>query len=281
MRVRAICAEKITGVVRRLCMEANTLLGEDVVAALETSLTVEESPVGRDVLRQLIRNAEIARAESIPLCQDTGMAVVFLDIGQDVHVTGGDLESAVHEGVRRGYRDGYLRASTLDPLTRKNYGDNTPAVIHTRIVAGNRLKVALAPKGFGSENMSRVALFPPAHGIEGIKKFVVERVDVAGPNPCPPLVVGVGIGGTMEKAALLSKKSLFRPIGRRHPNPDVAELELQILEEINRLGIGPQGLGGRVTAFDVHIETYPTHIGSIPVAVNLQCHCARHKESVI
>jgi fumarate hydratase subunit alpha len=262
-------------------MEANTLLGEDVVAALETSLTLEESPVGRDVLRQLIRNAEIARAESIPLCQDTGMAVVFLDIGQDVHVTGGDLESAVHEGVRRGYRDGYLRASTLDPLTRKNYGDNTPAVIHTRIVAGNRLKVALAPKGFGSENMSRVALFPPAHGIEGIKKFVVERVDAAGPNPCPPLVVGVGIGGTMEKAALLSKKSLFRPIGRRHPNPEVAQLELQILEEINRLGIGPQGLGGRVTAFDVHIETYPTHIGSIPVAVNLQCHCARHKESVI
>jgi fumarate hydratase subunit alpha len=281
MRVRAICAEKITAVVRRLCMEANTLLGEDVVAALETSLTLEESPVGRDVLRQLIRNAEIARAESIPLCQDTGMAVVFLDIGQDVHVTGGDLESAVHEGVRRGYRDGYLRASTLDPLTRKNYGDNTPAVIHTRIVAGNRLKVALAPKGFGSENMSRVALFPPAHGIEGIKKFVVERVDAAGPNPCPPLVVGVGIGGTMEKAALLSKKSLFRPIGRRHPNPEVAQLELQILEEINRLGIGPQGLGGRVTAFDVHIETYPTHIGSIPVAVNLQCHCARHKESVI
>jgi len=281
MRVRAIPAEKITAVVRRLCIEANTVLGDDVVAALETSLAIEESPAGQDVFRQLIRNAEIARTESIPLCQDTGMVVVFLEIGQDVHLTRGDLETAVNEGVRQGYRDGRLRASTLDPLTRENFGDNTPAVIHTSIVAGDRIKVALAPKGFGSENMSRVALFPPAHGIEGIKKFVVERVDAAGPNPCPPLVVGIGIGGTMEKAAILSKKSLFRPIGLRHPNPKVARLELEILEDINKLGIGPQGLGGRVTAFDVHIETYPTHIGSIPVAVNLQCHCARHKECVI
>jgi len=281
MRVRAIPAEKITAVVRRLCIEANTVLGDDVVAALETSLAIEESPVGQDVFRQLIRNAEIARTEGIPLCQDTGMVVVFLEIGQDVHLTRGDLETAVNEGVRQGYRDGHLRASTLDPLTRKNFGDNTPAVIHTSIVAGNRIKVALAPKGFGSENMSRVALFPPACGIEGIKKFVVERVDAAGPNPCPPLVVGVGIGGTMEKAAILSKKSLLRTIGHRHPNPEIAQLELEILAEINNLGIGPQGLGGRVTAFDVHVETYPTHIGSIPVAVNLQCHCARHKECVI
>ncbi len=281
MELRAISVAKITDVVRRLCIEANTILGDDAVAALEASLEIEESPVGQDIFRQLLRNAEIARTEGIPLCQDTGVVVVFLEIGQDVHLTGGDLETAVNEGVRRGYREGCLRASTLDPLTRKNFGDNTPAVIHTRLVPGDRIKVALAPKGFGSENMSRVALFPPSQGIEGIKQFVVERVDAAGPNPCPPLVVGVGIGGTMEKAALLAKQSLLRDIGRRHPDPAVARLELELLEDINNLGIGPQGLGGRVTALDVHIETYPTHIASIPVAVNLQCHCARHKEAVI
>jgi fumarate hydratase subunit alpha len=281
MELRAIPVVKITDVVRRLCIEANTILGDDAVAALEASLEIEESPVGQDIFRQLLRNAEIARTEGIPLCQDTGVVVVFLEIGQDVHLAGGDFETAINEGVRRGYREGCLRASTLDPLTRKNFGDNTPAVIHTRLVPGDRIKVALAPKGFGSENMSRVALFPPSHGIEGIKQFVVERVDAAGPNPCPPLVVGVGIGGTMEKAALLSKQSLLRDIGRRHPDPAVARLELELLEDINNLGIGPQGLGGRVTALDVHIETYPTHIASIPVAVNLQCHCARHKEAVI
>ena len=281
MNVRDIPVDKISDAVRRLCIEANTVLGDDAVAALKASLAVEESPVGQDIFRQLLRNAEIARTEGIPLCQDTGVVVVFLEIGQDVHLTGGDLEAAVNEGVRQGYRDGCLRASTLDPLTRKNFGDNTPAVIHTRLVPGDRIKVALAPKGFGSENMSRVALFPPSQGIEGVKKFVVERVDAAGPNPCPPLVIGVGIGGTMEKAALLSKQSLLRDIGRRHPDPAVARLELELLEDINNLGIGPQGLGGRVTALDVHIETYPTHIASIPVAVNLQCHCARHKEAVI
>ncbi len=281
MDVRDIPVTKITEVVRRLCIEANTILGDDAVAALEASLAAEESPVGQDIFRQLLRNAEIARTEGIPLCQDTGVVVVFLEIGQDVHLTGGDLEAAVNEGVRRGYRDGRLRASTLDPLTRQNFGDNTPAVIHTRMVYGDRVKVALAPKGFGSENMSRVVLFPPSQGIEGVKKFVVERVDAAGPNPCPPLVVGVGIGGTMEKAALLSKQSLLRDIGRRHPDPEVARLELELLEDINNLGIGPQGLGGRITALDVHIETYPTHIASIPVAVNLQCHCARHKEAII
>jgi fumarate hydratase subunit alpha len=281
MDVREIPVAKVTEVVRRLCIEANTVLGDDVVAALERSLVVEESPVGQDIFRQLIRNAEIARTEGIPLCQDTGMVVVFLEIGQDVHLTQGDLETAVNEGVRQGYRDGHLRASTLDPLTRKNFGDNTPAVIHTSIFPGDRIKVALAAKGFGSENMSQVALFPPSHGIEGIKRFVVGRVDAAGANPCPPVVVGVGIGGTMEKAAILSKKSLLRPIGQRHPNAEIARLETEILEDINNLGIGPQGLGGRVTAFDVHIETYPTHIGSIPVAVNLQCHSGRHKECVI
>ncbi|MCU0590936.1 MAG: fumarate hydratase [Desulfobacterales bacterium] len=281
MDVREISVATITDVVRRLCIEANTVLGDDAVAALEASLAAEESPVGQDIFRQLLRNAEIARTEGIPLCQDTGVVVVFLEIGQDVHLTGGDLEAAVNEGVRRGYRDGCLRASTLDPLTRKNFGDNTPAVIHTRLVPGDHIRVSLAPKGFGSENMSQVVLFPPSHGIDGIKKFVVGRVDAAGPNPCPPVVVGVGIGGTMEKAALLSKQSLLRDIGRRHPDPAVARLELELLEEINNLGIGPQGLGGRITALDVHIETYPTHIASIPVAVNLQCHCARHKEAVI
>jgi fumarate hydratase subunit alpha len=281
MDVREISVEKVAEVVAHLCIEANTILGDDAVAALEASLASEESPVGQDIFRQLLRNAEIARTEGIPLCQDTGMVVVFLEIGQDVHLTGGELEAAVNEGVRRGYRDGHLRASTLDPLTRKNFGDNTPAVIHTRIVAGDRVRIALATKGFGSENMSEVKLFPPAHGIEGIKKFVVGRVDAAGPNPCPPVVVGVGIGGTMEKAALLSKESLLRPVGQRHSDPQIARLELELLEEINNLGIGPQGLGGRVTALDVHIETYPTHIGSIPVAVNLQCHSGRHKEIVI
>jgi fumarate hydratase subunit alpha len=281
MDVREISVATITDVVRRLCIEANTVLGDDAVGALEASLAAEESPVGQDIFRQLLRNAEIARTEGIPLCQDTGVVVVFLEIGQDVHLTGGDLEAAVNEGVRRGYRDGCLRASTLDPLTRKNFGDNTPAVIHTRLVPGDHIRVSLAPKGFGSENMSQVVLFPPSHGIDGIKKFVVGRVDAAGPNPCPPVVVGVGIGGTMEKAALLSKQSLLRDIGRRHPDPAVARLELELLEEINNLGIGPQGLGGRITALDVHIETYPTHIASIPVAVNLQCHCARHKEAVI
>lgn len=281
MELRAIPVDAITEALRRLCIEANTVLGGDAVAALEAALAAEESPTGKDILRQLLRNAEIARTEGIPLCQDTGMAVVFLDIGQDVHLTGGDLETAVNEGVRRGYREGRLRASTLDPLTRRNFGDNTPAVIHTRVVPGDRIQIALAPKGFGSENMSQVVLLPPSQGIEGIKKFVVARVDAAGPNPCPPLVVGVGIGGTMEKAALIAKRSLLREIGRRHPDPAVARLELDLLEALNDLGIGPQGLGGRITALDVHVETYPTHIASIPVAVNLQCHCARHKEAVI
>ena len=281
MPVRDINVDTVTAVVRRLCIEANTLLGEDVVAALTASLVAEESRIGQDVIRQLLRNADIARSESIPLCQDTGMVVVFLEIGQDVHLTGGDIEAAVNEGVRQGYRDGCLRASTLDPLTRTNFGDNTPAVIHTRMVGGDRIKVMLAPKGFGSENMSQVVLLPPSQGIEGVKRFVLERVDAAGANPCPPVVVGVGIGGTFEKAALIAKYSLLREIGRRHPDPGVADLELELLEAINQLGIGPQGLGGRVTALDVHIETYPTHIASIPVAVNLQCHCARHREAIV
>jgi len=281
MEVREIPAEEITKTIKRLCIEANTVLGDDVIEAYKKGYENEKSPVGRDIFHQLLENSRIAEEEGIPLCQDTGLAVVFVDMGQDVHVVGGDLNEAINEGVRQGYKEGYLRASTLDPLTRKNYGDNTPAIIHVNITPGDKLKLEVAPKGFGSENMSRVILFPPAVGIKGVKDFVTQRVEESGPNPCPPLVVGVGIGGTLEKAAIIAKKSLLRPIGRRHPDPDVAKLEEELLDDINKLGIGPQGLGGTVTALDVHIETYPTHIGSLPVAVNIQCHCDRHKEAVI
>jgi fumarate hydratase subunit alpha len=280
MGIREISTEVITRTVKRLCIEANTILGEDVIEAYTKGLEREESPVGRDAFRQLLENARIAQEEGLPLCQDTGLAVVFVEIGQDIHIMNGDLNDAIHEGVRQGYRDGYLRASSLDPLTRKNFGDNTPAIIHVEMVSGDRFKLSVAPKGFGSENMSRVILFPPAVGIEGVKQYIVQRVEESGPNPCPPVIVGVGIGGTLEKAALIAKKSLFRPLGQRHANPEIAQLEVELLEEINRLGIGPLGLGGSVTALDVHVETYPTHIASIPVAVNIQCHCDRHKEAI-
>ena len=279
--MREIRTEEITQTIRRLCIESNTILGDDVISAYKEALEREESPTGKDALQQLIENARIAAEEGIPLCQDTGLAVVFVELGQDAHVVGGDLNEAIHEGVRQGYRDGYLRPSSLDPLTRKNFGDNTPAIIHVEIVQGDKLKLTVAPKGFGSENMSQVKLFPPAAGVEGLKEYVLQRVEEAGPNPCPPLVVGVGVGGTFEKAALIAKRSLTRPLGQRHPNPEVARLEKELLEEINRLGIGPMGLGGRVTALDVHIETYPTHIASLPVAVNIQCHCDRHKEAIL
>jgi len=281
MEVREIPSGKITGTVKRLCIEANTLLGEDVIAAYEKGLEKEESPIGKDGLRQLLENARIAETEGLALCQDTGLVVVFVELGQDVHIVGEGLNEAIHEGVRQGYKEGYFRASSLDPLSRKNIGDNTPAIIHVEVVPGNQLRIMVAPKGFGSENMSRVVLFAPAAGVEGIKKFILQRVEEAGSNPCPPIVVGVGIGGTFEKAALIAKRSLLRPLGQRHPDPEVARLEEEILEEINKLGIGPMGLGGRVTALDVHIETYPTHIASIPLAVNIQCHCDRHKEAVI
>ncbi len=274
-------ARAITETVRRLCIEANTILEEDVLQAFRDGMAREESPVGKEVFGQLIENARIAREEDVPLCQDTGMAVVFLEMGQDVHVVGGDLNEAVHEGVRQGYREGYLRSSTADPLTRIPLSDNAPAVIHAEIISGSRMRIMVVPKGFGSENMSRVALFPPAVGIRGVKSFVIETVRGAGPNPCPPILVGIGIGGTLEKAALIAKKSLLRPLGTRHSNPEIARLEEELLDEINGLGIGPQGLGGTVTALDVHIETYPTHIGSLPVAVNIQCHSCRHKEAVL
>ncbi|MFC1798695.1 fumarate hydratase [Thermodesulfobacteriota bacterium] len=275
--MREISVNEITAAVRNLAISANTDLGQDVVDAFHGALEHETSPAGKNVLERLIENAEIARNEKIPICQDTGMAVVFVEIGQDIHVTGGSLEDAINEGVRQGYKDGFLRKSVSDPITRENTGDNTPAVIHYEILPGDRFKLLLAPKGFGAENMSRVTMLAPSAGIDGIKAFVVNRVKAAGPNPCPPTIVGVGIGGTLERAALLSKKALMRPLGSQNPDPKLNTLETEWLEEINRLGIGPQ-VGGRTTSLGVHINTFPCHIASISLAVNLQCHASRHKE---
>lgn len=281
MVVREISTEEITSTVKKLCIEANIVLGDDVIQAYEKALEKEESPLGKDILNQLLENARIAREEEVPLCQDTGLAVVFCEMGMDIHITGGDFNESIHEGVCMAYREGYFRVSSRDPITGEIFKDNIPAIIHLEMVPGNTLKLTVLPKGFGGENMSRVVLFPPAAGIEGIKKYVVQRVKESGPDPCPPLVVGVGIGANLEKAALIAKKALLRPLGQRHPEPKIAQLEEELLEEINRLGIGPMGLGGRITALDVHVETYPTHIGSLPVAVNIQCHSVRHKEAVI
>jgi fumarate hydratase subunit alpha len=277
--MRELDVKEITEAVRRMAVEANVVLGKDVLDAFASYRDAEASEAGRDVLCQLIENAAISKETRMPLCQDTGFAVVFLDVGQDVHLTGGDLVGAVNEGVRRGYEEGFLRKSIVgDPLRRKNTGDNTPAVIHIRIVPGDKVHVVFAPKGGGSENMSGIAMLRPADGIEGVKKFVLERLSAAGPNPCPPLIVGVGIGGTFEIAALLSKRALLRPIGDRNADPYYSALETELLEKINRLGIGPMGLGGTTTALDVHVETHPCHIASLPVAVNIQCHSSRHLE---
>lgn len=272
----------ITSEVARLCMEANYFLGEDVLEALRQGMAGEESPVGREVFGQLLENADIARREQVPMCQDTGMATFFVELGQDVHITGGDLEEAINEGVRRGYREGHLRKSVVGhPLKRKNTGDNTPAVIHIRVTPGDRLKIVFAPKGAGSENMSALKMLKPSEGVEGVKEFVLATVKAAGPNPCPPIIVGVGIGGSFEKCALLAKKALLRKAGAPNPLPDIAALEKDLLRRINDLGIGPQGLGGRITALAVHVEVYATHIASLPVAVNLSCHAYRHKEVVL
>jgi fumarate hydratase subunit alpha len=276
--MKTIFTDDITSAVRNLCIQACTVLGDDVIHQLRCALETEESSIGRMVLEKIIQNAEIAATEHIPLCQDTGMAVVFLEIGQDVHIVGDLLPNAINEGVRQGYKDGFLRKSTLDPITRVNFGDNTPAVIHTEIVAGEKFKITLAPKGFGSENMSRVMMFPPSAGIEGAKDFIVQRVLESGGNPCPPVVVGVGLGGTFEKSALIAKKALLRPLGSQNPDPVLASLEAELLGRINSSGIGPMGLGGKTTALAVHINSYPTHIASLPVAVNIQCHSCRHAE---
>ncbi len=279
--MREIDVKLITEKVKALCMEANTDLGEDVLEAFDRAIEKEESPLGVEILKELKENAKIAKEEKVAICQDTGFAIVFIELGQDVHLTGGGLKEAVDEGVRQGYREGYLRKSICHPFTRANTGDNTPAILHTEIVPGDQVKITVAPKGGGSENMSRVVMLTPSDGIEGIKRYVVQRVKESGSNPCPPTIVGVGIGGTFEMAALLAKKSLLRPLGSKNPDPELERLESEILEEINRLGIGPQGLGGRTTSLAVHILMMPCHIASFPLAVNIQCHAQRHKEIVI
>ena len=280
--MREISTNSISDRVRDACIEACNVVPEDVLAALRRAREAEESPIGRDVLDQLIENARIAREEAVPVCQDTGFALVFVELGQDVRVTGGGLYDAINEGVRRGYDEGYLRKSIVrHPLDRVNTGDNTPAVIHTELVPGDKLRITVAPKGGGSENMSAARMLKPSDGADGVKRFVVETVREAGSNPCPPVIVGVGLGGTMEKAALLSKKAILRQVGESSPNSVDAKLESELLELVNGTGVGPSGLGGRVTALAVHVESYPCHIASLPVAVTIQCHAARHASFVI
>jgi fumarate hydratase subunit alpha len=279
--MRDIEVARITRAVQEAAIAANYEPEEDLLRALARGAESEESPSGREIFRQLLENARIAQEERIPMCQDCGLAVVFVELGQDVHLVGGSLTAAIQEGVRQGYGEGYLRKSLCHPLTRANTGDNTPAVIHIDIVPGDRVRLFVVPKGGGSENMSRLYMLKPAEGLAGIKEKVVATVKEAGPNPCPPIIVGVGIGGTFERAALLAKKALLRELGLPHADPEIAELESQLLKEINDLGIGPSGLGGRITALAVHILMQPCHIASLPVAVNIQCHSARHKEVVL
>jgi len=276
--MREISTDQITTAVRDLCIKANTHLGEDVLAAFHRAIEQEVSPAGKDILEKLVENARIAREEEIPICQDTGFAVVFAELGQEVRFVGGDFKEAINEGVRQGYKEGYLRKSVCHPFSRKNTGDNTPAIIHVDIVPGDNVRLIVAPKGGGSENMSRVTMLTPALGIGGVKDFVVQRVRESGGNPCPPTIVGVGIGGTFETTALLAKKALLRPLGSQNPDPELASLEFELHKEINALGIGPQGLGGRTTSLAVHVNLMDSHIASLPVAVNIQCHAARHKE---
>lgn len=280
--VREINVSEISDQIREMCIEANHYLSPDMDEALKKAVDTEESELGRKILNQLQDNLQIADQEMIPICQDTGMAVIFMEIGQDVHFVGGDFREAVDEGVRRGYVDGYLRKSVVkDPLIRENTKDNTPAILHTEIVPGNKVKITIAPKGFGSENMSRVFMLKPADGMEGVKNAILTAVKDSGPNACPPMVVGVGIGGTFEKCAILAKKALTRNVNEHSPIPYVEDLEKEMLDKINKLGIGPGGLGGTTTALAVNINTYPTHIAGLPVAVNICCHVNRHAVRVI
>ncbi len=280
--IREVCVDEIRDQIREMCIQANHFLSEDMDCALKTALEKEEKPLGKKVLSQLQENLRIAGEDMIPICQDTGMAVVFLQVGQDVHLTGGDITDAVNEGVRRGYTEGFLRKSVVgDPLERVNTGDNTPAVIHYSIVPGDQVTITVAPKGFGSENMSRIEMLKPAQGIEGVKNAIVEAVKTAGPNACPPVVVGVGIGGTFEKAAILAKQALTREVGVHSDKEHIRALEEELLDTINQIGIGPGGLGGTVTALAVNINTYATHIAGLPVAINLCCHVNRHIRRVI
>ncbi len=275
--MRTIQVNEITRNIREMCIEANHFLSPDMGNAMKNAVQREESPLGRQILEQLQENLQIAGNDMIPICQDTGMAVIFMEIGQDVHFEGGSLENAINEGVRQGYTEGYLRKSVVsDPLLRENTKDNTPAVVHYEIVPGEQVKITVAPKGFGSENMSRVFMLKPADGIEGVKEAILTAVKDAGPNACPPMVVGVGIGGTFEKCALLAKKALTRPVDQHSDIPYVQEMEKELLQRINGTGIGPGGLGGTVTALAVNINVYPTHIAGLPVAVNMCCHVNRH-----
>ena len=279
--MRNIQAQQVTDVVCRLCIEANCHLTDDLKNCITAGRACETFPVAQGILDQIIENYQIADANNVPVCQDTGMACVFVDVGQDVHVEG-SLEAAIHEGVKQGYAEGYLRKSVVrDPLDRVNTGDNTPAMIYYNLVPGDQIKITVAPKGFGSENMSQIKMLKPSDGLQGVKDFVIKVVEEAGPNPCPPIVVGVGVGGTFDKAAFLAKKALLRPVDSHHEDPFYAALEDELLEKINALGIGPQGFGGRTTALKVNIEKMPTHIAGLPVAVNINCHVTRHQSEVI
>lgn len=280
--MREIDVTLITDTIRQMCIDANCYLNEDILSALQTAEKTETSPIAQKVLGNILENAEIARAEEVPICQDTGMAVLFLEIGQDVHFTGGNLYTAVNEGVRQGYEKGYLRKSVVkDPIRRGNTGDNTPAVIHTSITDGDRVKITIAPKGFGSENMSALKMLKPSDGREGVLDFVVDTVKKASGNPCPPLVIGVGIGGTMEKAACMAKEALLRDIRTNNPDEYYAQIEAELLERINRTDVGPQGFGGITTALGVNVEAFPTHIAGLPVAVNISCHVTRHLSQIL
>ena len=281
-KLRRINVKRVTKAVRKLFIEANTVLGEDVIEALHQAQSREESETGRQVLQKIIENADIACRKKMPICQDTGLAVIFVELGQDVHITGGPLHAAIEEGVRQAYNEGYLRKSVCDPLSRKNTTDNLPAIIHVDIVSGDHLKIIAMPKGGGSENVSAAKMLTPAAGIDGIKKFIMDTMAAAGANPCPPVIVGVGIGGSLEQSCVMAKKALLRPVGEANRIDErVEQIEKDLLKSINDLGIGPAGLGGRVTALAAHVEMMPCHIASLPVAVNIQCHVARHKETIL
>jgi len=279
--MREVHVSEIVPTVKKLLIDANYHIGQDIVDAFDKGIQKDESPVAKEVLKELKENVGISAEGEYPICQDTGLAVLFVDIGQDVHIVGGNIREALNEGVRQAYKDGYLRKSSCDPFTRKNTGDNTPAIVHYDIVPGDKIRIMAVPKGGGAENMSRVHMLAPSAGIEGIKDFVVNRMKEAGSNPCPPTVVGVGIGGTFERTAILAKKALLRKVGQRNPDPKIAKIEQEVLERINKLGIGPMGYGGTTTALDVFFEVEPCHIASLPLAVNVQCHANRHKEATI
>ena len=280
--MKTINVNEIIKTVKELSIEANYYLPNDVKEAIEEAEKNEKWPIANNILNKILENSQIAAAEKMPICKDTGMACVFVDIGQDVHITGGSLEEAINEGVRQGYAEGFLRKSVVkDPIHRVNTNDNTPALIYYNMVPGDKVKITVAPKGFGSENMSRIAMLKPSDGLEGVKNFVLETVRMAGPNPCPPIVIGVGIGGSFDKAAYLAKKALIRPVNENNTDEFYSNLEKELLEEVNKIGIGPQGFGGKTTALALNIETYPTHIAGLPVAVNINCHATRHKERVL